>query len=196
MGLFEKVTNATVNGGGVYFKAGTYKVEISAVKSILSRMNENMFVVETEILESNVDELRPGTKCSQVINLSKHDSAPGNIKAFMCAALDVKADEITEDEVELAVSEENPLKGTIMGLVCTTTKTKRNTDFTLHQWRHISEPTGSLKATKHVDRHAPPPAAAGAPPPPPAPRLLPGYVAHPTAAGFQWNPQTNDVRAI
>jgi hypothetical protein len=200
MGVFSAVTGASVNGGGVYFLAGTYKVKIVAVKMILSRMGENMFVIETEILESDAAERRPGTKCSQVINLSKHESAPGNIKGFMAAALDVPADEITEAECDLACTEENPLAGTIMRLACTMTKTRRNTDFTIHQWAFISEPDGAIKAPKAAA--APAPRAAAAPPPPapavPAPpaakAMPPGYQPHPTAPGWLWNPQTNDVR--
>lgn len=198
MGLFSKVNDASVNGGGVYFLAGVYKVKITAVKAVLSRMGENMFVIETEIVESDNAERRPGTKCSQVINLSKHESAPGNIKGFMAAALDVPADHITEDECDLACSEANPLAGTIMRLTCTITKTRRNTDFTIHQWAFLSEPEGASKL--HVPPPAPRTAAAPAAPPPPAPptppaakALPPGYVAHPTSPGWIWNPQTNHV---
>jgi hypothetical protein len=190
MGVFSKVTTASVNGGGVYFLTGSYKVSISAVKSIVSRSGDNLFVIECDILESDVPERRPNTKCSQVINLSKHESAPGNIKAFMAAALDESSDNITENECELAVSDQNPLEGTIMRLVCTTTKTKRNTDFTLHQWSFIAPPdkAGQVAA-------APPPAPAFAPPAPPAaPRVPAGFQPHPSSPGWYWNPQTNEVK--
>ena len=127
MGMFSAVQGASVNGGGIYFKAGRYKVEILAVKSILSRKNENLFVVETEIKESDCADLRPNTKCSQVINLSKHDSAPGNIKAFVAAALDISptSEEVNWEELcDAACTEANPLKGTMMNLICANTKTK------------------------------------------------------------------------
>lgn len=192
MGVFSKVNNASVNGGGVYFLSGSYRVRIAAVKSIISRQGENLFVIECDILESDVPERRPNTKCSQVINLSKHESAPGNIKAFMAAALDESADNITENECELAVSDQNPLEGTIMRLVCTTTKTKRGTDFTLHQWSHISPPDGAGKVA------AAPSAPVFAPPAPPVPaaasKIPAGYQPHPSSPGWFWNPQTNDVR--
>jgi hypothetical protein len=194
MGIFSAVNGASVNGGGIYFLAGTFKVKIVAVKMILSRMNENMFVIETEIVESDNPERRPGTRCSQVINLSKHESAPGNIKGFMAAALDVPADHITEDECDLACSDSNPLAGTLMRLSCTITKTRRNTDFTIHQWAFLSEPEGATKLTSTAKAApaAPPPPA---PPTPPATKTMPaGYQAHPTSPGWIWNPQTDDVR--
>jgi len=184
MGMFSAVSGASVNGGGVYFKAGNYEVSLLAVKAVLSRKNENLFVIETEILKSDVESLRPGTKVSQVINLSKHESAPGNIKGFLCAALDAPEDEVGEAEAELVTSELNPLAGTKMGLVCTTILTKAKTDFTLHQWRFIRAPEHAVSQ------------AARAPAAPAAPKLLPGYQLHPTAAGFQWNPQTNHVVAV
>ena len=199
MGVFSAVTNASVNSGGVYFLAGTYKIKISAVKMILSRKGENMFVVEADILESDNPERRPGTKASQVINLTKHDSAPGNIKAFMAAALDVPAEEITESECDLACSETNPLAGTIMKLGCTMTKTRANTDFTIHQWSFVSEPDGAVAAPRANPAApkaaaAPPPPAPAVPTPPAAKAMPPGYQPHPTAPGWLWNPQTNDVR--
>lgn len=210
MGMFSAVQGASVNGGGVYFKAGRYKVEILAVKAILSRKNENLFVVETEIKESDCAELRPNTKCSQVINLSKHDSAPGNIKAFVAAALDISptAEDVNWEELcDAACTEANPLKGTMMNLICATTKTKANTDFTLHQWSFISTPSGALPiataplaaAAPAAPRAAvPTPPAAAAPPPPAAPAKAPwpaGFVAHPNSPGWLWNPQTNAVIA-
>ena len=192
MGVFSKVTTASVNGGGIYFLAGSYKVSIAAVKSIVSRQGDNLFVIECDIVESDVSERRPNTKCSQVINLSKHESAPGNIKAFMAAALDESADNITENECERAVSDQNPLEGTIMRLVCATTKTKRGTDFTLHQWSHIAPPDGANVPDAAT---AAPPAPAFAPPAPPAASKVPaGYQPHPSSPGWYWNPQTNDVR--
>lgn len=219
MGMFDSVQGVSVNGGGIYFKAGQYKVKIVAVKAILSRKNENLFVVETEILESDCPELRPRTKCSQVINLSKHDSGGGNVKAFIAAALDISPTDESVNWVELceaAASEANPLKGTEMGLICALTKTKAGGDFTLHQWSFISTPEGALSVSTAASFAAAPaaprtaapaapaaPRAAAAPPPPavaaPAPPATkawpPGFVAHPNSPGWLWNPQTNAVIA-
>ena len=74
----------------------------------------------------------------------------------------------------------------------TTTKTKRGTDFTLHQWSHISPPDGAGKVA------AAPSAPVFAPPAPPVPaaasKIPAGYQPHPSSPGWFWNPQTNDVR--
>jgi hypothetical protein len=208
--MFSAVQGASVNGGGIYFKAGRYKVEILAVKSILSRKNENLFVVETEIKESDCADLRPNTKCSQVINLSKHDSAPGNIKAFVAAALDISptSEEVNWEELcDVVCTDANPLKGTMMTLICANTKTKAGGDFTLHQWSLLSAPSGALPtataplATPPAAPRAAaptPPAASrpAAPLPPPVAKPWPvGFVAHPNSPGWLWNPQTNEVIA-
>lgn len=182
MGIFSAVSTANPNGGGVYFLPGTYRVKIVACKSITTRMKENCFVIEAEIVNSSVPERAPGTKASQVINM-KHDSAPGNIRGFLAAALNVPYEQVGEDEAEAAVSDLQPLSGTEMHLTCVMTTTKRNTPFTLHQWSFASEP-------------GPRPVAVAAP-------VVPGnggarpvaqWVVHPQNPAYEYNPQTNEVR--
>lgn len=179
MGIFSSVSTANPNGGGVYFLPGTYKVKLAAVKSIVSRAKDNCFVIEAEILESNVPERQPGTKASQVINM-KHDSAPGNIRSFIAAALNVDFKQVGEDEAELAVSDLQPLSGTEMYLTAVMTTTKKNTPFTLHQWSFASEPG---------------PKAAVVPGPiPPRPSVPSPWVVHPQNPAYEWNTQTNETR--
>lgn len=177
MGIFQAVSSANPNGGGVYFLPGTYRVKIVACKSITTRAKDAAFVIEATIVESSVPERAPGTKASQVINM-KHDSAPGNIRAFLAAALNVDYKQVGEEEAEAAVSDLQPLAGTELFLTCVMTTTKKNTPFTLHQWSFASEPGVESQA---------------APRPPAVPVSSP-WTVHPDNPAYEWNPQTREVR--
>lgn len=144
MGLFTGIESAKISAGGVYFVEGIYVVEITKVSTLRSRKNDDLFIVETEIVSSTADERKPGTSCSWVVNL-KQEPALGNIKAFIAAANGIDPadtekvnEEVTEEAVEFACSEDNPLEGTRLNLECVAIKTKKeNRDFTLHKWSPI-----------------------------------------------------------
>lgn len=143
MGLFTGIEDAKISAGGVYFVEGLYRVEILKVTTLVSRTKENLFIVETEILSSTSSERKVGTSCSWVVNL-KQDAALGNIKAFIAAANGIDPadaeqvkNEITEEVVEFACSEDNPLAGTELNLECVPIKTKAKKDFTLHKWTPV-----------------------------------------------------------
>lgn len=130
----------------MYFLPGQYKVKLLAVKMIVSRKKDDLFIVECEILESNNPDRPVGSKASQVINL-KQDAAMGNIKGFLAAANGIhpgdtaRVDaEIDEDVSEYAVSSDNPLAGTILNLSCVNVKTRAGGDFTLHHWDPCEQP--------------------------------------------------------
>src|SRR5437660_12484512 len=116
MGSFSGIERAQISAGGIYFLAGTYRVRIREVKSIKSRKNDDLFIVETDIVESNNPERKVGTSCSWVCNL-KHDAALGNIKAFVVAAAQCPEEQVTEGEIELIVSNDNPLKDVELRLI-------------------------------------------------------------------------------
>lgn len=155
---FGGIGGAKIGQGGVYFLPGKYRVELAKVALINSRKREDMFVVETTIQESDVPERKPGTKCSYICNM-KNDSALGNIKAFLAACAgadpdnekeveaaftDKNGQDITEETAEMAVSDENPLAGTVLDLVCVNKQTRGSPgnpphDFTLHFWKPVKE---------------------------------------------------------
>lgn len=160
MGLFSKVADADVTGGGVYFEPGQYRVEIEAVKTVRSqRNNHDYWIVECLIKDSDVESRPAGSRASQVVDIG-NVMGPVNIKAFVAAAsgIDPEDDEINEKLIaaweeltgqELSIEEicelvcdekENPLGGLELDLECRTIKTRaKGTDFTKHFWRPIQE---------------------------------------------------------
>lgn len=159
MGLFGSVKQAKVNGGGVYFLPGLYKVKIDKVRVQRSAKNgKDYWIVETTILESNNPDRAVGSHCSQVVEIG-HMMGPVHIKAFVCAVSGVDAqDEDANDRVEakwaemtdqtldfeqicemIADESTNPLEGLEMNLECSNVKTRAKTDFTKHFWEPVAE---------------------------------------------------------
>jgi hypothetical protein len=125
----------------VYFIEGHYQVEVVRVFTMRSRKKDDLFIVECKILESDNAERRQGMRASWVVNL-KQEPALGNIKGFVAAANGIDpADEkqvnaeVTEEVVEFACGDDNPLEGTIMELECVAITTRAGNPFTLHKWQ-------------------------------------------------------------
>jgi len=145
MGMFAGIESARVGGGGIYFLQGIYRVEIVKVFAMKGRKGDDLFIVETKILESDNAERRVGGSCSWVVNL-KHEPALGNIKGFIAAANGIdptnKAEvdsQVNEEAVEAACHADNPLEGIIIDLEATEIKTKAGGDFTLHKWSPVEQ---------------------------------------------------------
>lgn len=145
MSLFDGIEDAQVGQGGVYFLPGKYLVKVLKCITLKSRKREDLFIVECEILESDVPERKPGTKASWIVNF-KQDAALGNIKGFIAAANGIDPgnesavnEQVNMDICEYVVSDENPLAGTPVGLVCVNKKTRAGSDFTLHMWEPTQE---------------------------------------------------------
>lgn len=140
MGLFSGINQAQVGQGGVYFLEGLYSVEVLKVFTMTSRKREDLFIAECKVLESDNPERKPGMRASWIVNL-KQDAALGNIKGFIAACNGIHPsdedevnEEVTEEAVEYAVSDDNPLKGTVLGLQAVGITTRAGTPFTLHKW--------------------------------------------------------------
>lgn len=141
MGLFSGITEAKEYSGGVYLTEGVYTdLEITAVKTIVTRKNEEMFCVEVLVHESTGPKaIMPGAKAAWMC-AKKHDGFLGNVLSFMrpCAAekfqKDIKSGDIVEDDMVAAVSSENPYAGTHMKATAVNIKTRKGADFTKVEW--------------------------------------------------------------
>jgi hypothetical protein len=139
MGMFGKrISEAKPSQGGVYWLPGQYLVQLDMVKTITSRKGEDCFIVEGDNLESTNEERPAGSHCSQVIPMSQ-DSAPGNIKLFLAAALNVQEHEVTEEGAEACVTSDNPLHGRLVRLEVVNIKTRAGNDFSKHNWRPVTD---------------------------------------------------------
>lgn len=142
MGRFNGISSAKFNEGGIYFLKGNYLIRVDKVKVGTTRMGIEFFVVECTILESDNPERKPKSSVSWLC-MSDKDLYLANINHFCSIACDIPSEEVDEAGVELVVSEENPLAGTILRVQATDIKTRAGKDFTKVVWK---QPTVQEKA--------------------------------------------------
>lgn len=157
MSMFKGIGETKVTAGGAYFEPGLYLVEVTGVKMHTSDTTEqDLWIVETKVLESSNPKIEVGSERSQVVTPGKMFLP--NVKAFVAAAsgvdpMDPEVNEKVEaywselcsspttfEEIpELIVSEQQPLVGVQLGLECVMIKTKaKKQDFTKHKWHPIT----------------------------------------------------------
>lgn len=145
MGKYSKVTGAKAAGDKKpYLLPGQYTVRIDKVKDVDGFEGDLFFVIEMEILKSSNEDVEVGKLFSQVIKYNQ-SMGPVNVKRFILCANGLDPDdpdnddEVGEDEVELVLSDEQPLTGVEMELQCDVIETKKGTDFTKHTWFPIED---------------------------------------------------------
>lgn len=123
-GAFAKIASASATGGGNNIRDGVYKFLVEKVTIQKGHTGES-FIAEFRVIESAatgatdergnpVSPNAPGSTCSMVANLTKHESAAGNAKAFIVGALaglGYTEEQITPEVMGYVCSEKNPLRG-------------------------------------------------------------------------------------
>lgn len=136
---FFRIEGSEGRQGGVYPLAGVYPMlYIDILKMIRSRKNEDVFVAEFDILQSDVGERPAGTRMSWPVNF-RHDASPGNVKAFLAAVMNVPQEQVDGRGAQYACGEKNPCHGRLIRLEATMTTTKSGNPFTLCNWRAIPD---------------------------------------------------------
>lgn len=174
--VFKKIADASATGGGNNIRDGRYTFLIEKCH-IQEGHTGTCAIVEFRVMESNASgaadeqgkQIVPnpvGSTCSMVCNLTKHESAAGNVKAFMIAALGglgYTAEQAGDDSVIAeAFSEENPLRGvkvideTYRGI----NKGRANAanagkPLTLNKWKAVEQTAEEIaEGAKYLDDNA------------------------------------------
>ena len=142
MGLFSGIKEAKEYAGGVYLTEGVYNdLEVLSVKTLTTCKGESMFCVEVKVHDSQGPKaVMPGVTAAWMCN-KKHDGFLGNVLSFMrpCASekyqQQIEAGSIAEEDMDAAVSSENPYAGTHMKATAVNIKTKAGGDFTKVEWQ-------------------------------------------------------------
>lgn len=179
MSIWDKITEAKATGGGVYLKPGSYLVRVDRVEQNRSRKHEDMFIVEMTIALSN-NALHPaGSRPSWVCNLTKHESAMGNVKGFAATLFGIDpSDEATVNAqivphvMAALCGPAQPKRGTILSVTVTEVPTKKAGGvFSKHQWAAVGPELVTQAMAALVSYPAPalaPPASAPQAPAAPA----------------------------
>jgi hypothetical protein len=209
MGLFDKIQEADMSVGGVYLNGEhNYLLEIAGTKIVKGRKDDNFYVAEFVVHESDDPKLQLGSKPSWVTNM-KQDAALGNIKMYVAAAMGIDPKneaarvtaEITADVAELVVTK-NTLRGRFVRVSTKQTTTRAGNPFTKHFWDPTTHRGASLlgaappigtpapgQALPNLPAPLPPGlAAAPPPPPPPPPAQFPpnGWAENPNGKGWYY----------
>jgi hypothetical protein len=164
MGLFGEIKGKTGSNTGRYAKPGQYVARIDRVFVKTSQKGNGKIyvIVEWTALWSNVEGITAGMKRSWAVHMNGEwpDLALGNVADFifaayssMCEAVGAPAperDDVVNDEnVETNVTgEANELGGAVLALECVQIETKKNTEFTRHDWSVPADLGKWLEAAK------------------------------------------------
>jgi hypothetical protein len=176
--IFKKIADASVTGGGNNIRDGLYLLAVD--KCILNdeAHSGTCFIVEFRVLEASpsgaVDEngkpVLPnpvGTTCSMVCNVSKHESAFGNLKKFLIAALagvGYSADQVTDELIkQMFLDEPEMLRGVVVRDETYRGVNKGRANpanagkpLTLNKWMTVEQTEEDIEAMKaFLDKNAP-----------------------------------------
>lgn len=139
-----------------YLEDGDYKLKIH--KTVVRGRQKPFYIIEHEVIESNVPSRPPGMRCCSFIDLSNKDMRGKNVTGFLCAVFGVDPTQLPKDSVvapwvdqnagrnvewaeyaNWSVQENNPLAGAQVGCRVVTVQTQATgDDFSVHQWVPMS----------------------------------------------------------
>lgn len=144
MGMFSGINDAKVFGSSDWIVPGHYITLLNKIKAFQNRQNHLCVAIEQTVLhdfgdgESNPSPNRVGQDVAQVLNLTKHEAAFGNLRAMIANLLDVPVDKVGEKEAEeLCDPDKQPLAGRIVEVQARTIKKQNGEPFTKIEYKRI-----------------------------------------------------------
>jgi len=145
MDVFAGIEDAPVYGSAQYIEPGDFIFEVK--KLILKGSDRDArvwFIAELEVLESNREDTPVGATRSEIIDYSKKETGPGNVKAFaMCLAPDMVEADITQKELAKAVGPDQPAAGVRIRCEAWLITTSKGKPFTKKRWSYAVEHNGA-----------------------------------------------------
>lgn len=136
----------------LYFKDGTYLVRLDNLAMRKNRQQMDIAVIETTIVavldDADGKALRVGQEPSQVISRGGKagDYFLRDIKGFICGALGVSDDEVTEEAcARIFADGASPMRGLLVEVNCYTRLSKQGNPITVHRWQ------GEVSADRAVE---------------------------------------------
>ncbi len=189
--VFDKIASASATKSGNDFQKGKYRLLIEKVTIQTTRKHEiqvipEFRVVAAEKVEAGVEPNPVGSSVRCIWNVSKHDAAPGNVKAFVLGVLGRDESTTSEKEVKeltaMMVGADQPFRGLAVDATTVTrinqgrdNPANKGKEMVLPNWQHVpGQSQESLARNRAILDGAAPTQTASAPPaapvtPPPAP---------------------------
>jgi hypothetical protein len=134
-----------------FLEDGTHRLVIHRI-AVRGR-SKAMFIIESEVLETNNTECPPGSRRSSFIDLTNADMRGKNIAGFLAAVFGVEPTTLAKGSTTTpwdgrtwteyaawSASEQNPLAGRKVDAFVQTIQTQEGSDFSAHNW----SPAGTL----------------------------------------------------
>lgn len=137
--LFTSVRGKSANKQGNWLKQGQYIAKIQSCKVVESTNNDGVeyAILEMRIVKHLDEDAAAAHRIGEEVAYnwsSAHKPTPGNLLAFIGAALDTDVDSLTDDQKEEAIAnvfgDEDPLAGMAIEVHAKVIKTKKDNDFT------------------------------------------------------------------
>jgi len=139
MGIFGGIGGVkTTEQKGVFLPAGNHELVIERCKLASSKVgNKSFFIVESTVMETSSDAIRPGARASWVVRLGGDypEMALSDIKAFALAVTGASEDEVDENFMEKMIEGAGDLvSGHKVNCTVEEVATKRGGIFSKHFW--------------------------------------------------------------
>jgi hypothetical protein len=129
MSLFQGVENAKAQVGGNYIKPGDIIARINRVHQDSSRKNGDFVAIEMTVYHSFEGPHTPGEEVTHML-MHKFDSFLSNWKSAIMGITSCSEAEVTADQSEKLVSEEQPLSGMVVRVKAFNIVTRSGKDYT------------------------------------------------------------------
>ena len=140
--VFGEVEKASASEGGQYILPGMHLLEINKLLLKVSQKDgDTLFIAEFKVIESDCEEMTPGSSRSWIVNMSNKQTGPGNVKAFfMGMGPDLQESDITKADMAKAISVEQPAAGIRLKCEAWHVETSKGGLFTRTRWEFDSRP--------------------------------------------------------
>lgn len=134
----DGMENAVVTERLPKITPGNYTLSVDKLTAIKSRKGDKFFIGTFNVLESSGEgAIGAGQKCVHMIKLSL-DSAKGNVRGLISAVLNEPPTSVTKQVTQMAISDDQPAKGTVVKAYAHTTIKKDGNPFTLVDYSPVS----------------------------------------------------------
>ena len=143
--VFAEVEKAPVYGSAQYIQPGDH---IFRVQKVLLKGSDRdsrvFFIAELEVIKSSREDTPVGSTRSEIIDISRKEVGPGNVKAFALAlGPDMTDADISKEELANLVSDAQPAEGVCIRCEAWMITTKKGTPFTKKRWSYAPEHNGN-----------------------------------------------------
>lgn len=145
MGAFDGIEQAAESFESNFVRVGDYVVEVVSTRLTTSQKDDTEYFANDFVVRECVDPMgnpnphRPGESVAHLIKNVSKKTFLSNVKGFLAAACGVKQSEVTAQDAELAVGDEQPLAGCRVRLRARMTETKKGNPFTRVSYRSMDD---------------------------------------------------------